>query len=128
MHRRVKALRPLLHAIVLSAIVLAGADVLLLALRNWPGSGLATLLDDGYFSVAIGVVLLAIVLVLARRLSRALDTAESAARLQQQVLDALEAGLVLFDAAGRIVFCNQHFLRSYASLGAAARPARATSS
>ena len=122
MHRRLKALRPLLQATVLSAIVLAGADVLLLALRNWPGSGLAKLLEDGYLSAAIGLVLLAIVLVLARRLSRALDAAESAARRQQQVLDALEAGLVLFDASGRIVFCNQHFLRSYASLGAAALP------
>ena len=29
---------------------------------------------------------------------------------------------MLFDASGRIVFCNQHFLRSYASLGAAALP------
>jgi diguanylate cyclase (GGDEF)-like protein len=122
MHRRVKALRPLLHATVLAAIVLAGADVLLLVLRNWPGSGLATLLDDGYFGVAIGVVLLAIVLVLARRLARALDKAELAARQQQQVLDALEAGLVLFDASGRIVFCNQHFARLYANLGAAALP------
>ena len=122
MHRRLKALRPLLHAMVLAAIVLAGADVLLLTLRNWPDSGLARWLEDGYFSVALGLVLLAIVLVLARRLEGALDSAELAARQQQQVLDALEAGLVLFDASGRIVFCNQHFLRSYASLGAAALP------
>jgi PAS domain-containing protein len=41
---------------------------------------------------------------------------------QQQVLDALEAGLVLFDAGGRIVFCNRHFLRVYAALGDAASP------
>ena len=122
MQTRLKALRPLLHATVLCAIALAGADLLLLALRSWPGSGAATFLDDGYFSAAIGVVLLAIVLVLARRLARALDRAESAARQQQQVLDALEAGLVLFDASGRIVFCNQHFLRLYANLGAAALP------
>ena len=98
MHRKVEALRPLLRGVVLAAIVLAGADLLLLALRHWPGLSLPTLFDDGYFSVAISVLLLAIVLVLARRLARALDRAESAARLQQQVLDALEAGLVLFDA------------------------------
>ena len=122
MHRKVEALRPLLRATVLAALVLAGADLLLLALRHWPGWSLPTLFDDGYFSAAISVVLLAIVLVLARRLARALDRAESAARLQQQVLDALEAGLVLFDANGRIVFCNRHFLRLYANLGAAASP------
>jgi diguanylate cyclase (GGDEF)-like protein len=122
MHRKVEALRPLLRGVVLAAIVLAGADLLLLALRHWLGLSLPTVVDDGYFSVAISVLLLAIVLVMARRLVRALDRAESAARLQQQVLDALEAGLVLFDAAGRIVFCNQHFHRLYASLGAAAAP------
>lgn|GEM_PF-843429 len=122
MHRKVEALRPLLRAMVLTAIVLAGADLLLLALKLWPGLSLPTLFDPGYFSVVVSVVLLAIVLVLAHRLARALDRAESAARLQQQVLDALQAGLVLFDSDGRIVFCNQHFLRVYASLGAAALP------
>ena len=127
MQRRLKALRPLLHATVLSAVVLAGADVLLLALRNWPGSGLATLLEDGYLSAAIGLVLLAIVLVLARRLSRALDAAELAARQQQQVLDALEAGLVLFDASGRIVSTSISCgpMRVWVPLRG---PARATSS
>jgi diguanylate cyclase (GGDEF)-like protein len=107
---------------VLAAIVVAGADLLLLMLRHRPGSSLPTLFVDGYFSVAISVVLLAIVLMLAHRLARALGRAESAARLQQQVLDGLEAGLVLFDAEGRIVFCNRHFFRLYASLGVAARP------
>ena len=122
MHRKVEALRPLLRGVVLAAIVLAGADLLLLALRHWPGLSLPTLFDDGYFSVAISVLLLAIVLVLGRRLARALDRAESAAWLQQEVLDALEAGLVLFDANRRIVFCNRHFLRLYGSLGTAALP------
>jgi diguanylate cyclase (GGDEF)-like protein len=103
---------------MLAAIVLVGADLLLMALRHWPGLGLPGLFGDGYFSVAISMVLLTLSLVLAR----ALDRAESAARLQQQVLDALEAGLVLFDADGRIVFCNRHFLRVYAKLGAAALP------
>ena len=111
MHRKVGALRPLLRAMVVVAIVLAGADLLLLALRHWPGSSLPTIFGDGYVSVAISVALLTLVLVLSRRLARALDRAESAVQLQQQVLDVLEAGLVLFDAAGRIVFCNRHFHR-----------------
>jgi len=122
MHRKVGALRPLLRAMVVAAIVLAGADLLLLALRHWPGSSLPTIFGDGYVSVAISVALLTLVLVLSRRLARALDRAESAVQLQQQVLDVLEAGLVLFDAAGRIVFCNRHFHRLYSSLGAAAAP------
>ena len=96
--------------------------MLLLALRHWPALRLPPLFDDGYVSAAISVVLLAIVLVLAHRLERAIKRAESAARLQQQVLDALQAGLVLFDANSRIVFSNQSFLRQYASLGAAASP------
>jgi diguanylate cyclase (GGDEF)-like protein len=122
MHRKVEALRPLLRGVVLATIVLAGADLLMKALRHWPGLGLPAFLDDAYLSVAIPVLLLAIVLLLNGRLARLLDRAEAAARLQQQVLDALEAGLVLFDANGRIVFCNRHFLRLYGNLGAAARP------
>ena len=122
MSRKVETLRPLLRGVVLAAIVLAGADLLLLALRHWPVLSLPTLFYDGYFSAAISVLLLAIVLVLGGRLARALHRAESAARLQQEVLDALEAGLVLFDANGCIVFCNRHFLRLYGSLGAAALP------
>ena len=112
----------MLRGTVLAAIVVAGADLLLLMLRHWPGSSLPTLFVEGYFSVVISVVLLSIVLMLAHRLARALGLAESAARLQQQVLDALEVGLVLFDADGRIAFCNRHFLRLYANLGAAALP------
>src|SRR6188508_1384884 len=115
MLRRFETLRPLLRAMVVAAIVLAGVDLLMLSLRRWPGWSLPTWFDDGYVSVAISVVLLVIVLTLARRLAGALDRAESAARRQQQVLDALEAGLVLFDADGRIVFCNRHFLRAYAA-------------
>ena len=122
MLRRFETLRPLLRAMVVAAIVLAGVDLLMLSLRRWPGWSLPTWFDDGYVSVAISVVLLVIVLTLARRLAGALDRAESAARRQQQVLDALEAGLVLFDADGRIVFCNRHFLRAYAALGDAASP------
>ena len=122
MHRKVGALRPLLRGVVLAAVFLAAADLLLLALSHWPGPSLPKVLADDYLSVAISLVLLAIVLVLARRLARALDQAESAARLQQQVLDALEAGLVLFDADGRIVFCNRHFRTLYSSLGSAASP------
>ena len=122
MQKKVEALRPLLRGMVVAALVLAGADLLLLALRHWPVLSLPPLFDDGYFSVAISVVLLAIVLVLAHRLERAIKRAQSAARLQQQVLDALQAGLVLFDANSRIVFSNQSFLRQYASLGAAASP------
>jgi diguanylate cyclase (GGDEF)-like protein len=122
MSRKVETLRPLLRGVVLAAIVLAGADLLLLALRHWPVLSLPTLFYDGYFSAAISVLLLAIVLVLGGRLARALHRAESAARLQQEVLDALEAGLVLFDANGCIVFCNRHFLRLYGSLGTAALP------
>ena len=122
MQRKVEALRPLLRGMVFAALVLAGADLLLLALRHWPALRLPPLFDDGYLSAAISVVLLAIVLVLAYRLERAIKRAQSAARLQQQVLDALQAGLVLFDANSRIVFSNQSFLRQYASLGAAASP------
>ena len=48
MHRKVEALRPLLRGVVLAAIVLAGLDLLLLALRQWPGLSLPTLFDDGY--------------------------------------------------------------------------------
>jgi len=110
-------LRPLPRATVLAAIVLAGADLLLL-IGHWPGLTLPKWLENGDFSAAVSVMLLAIVLVLAR----ALDRAESLARPQQLVLDALDAGLVLFDANGRIVFCNRHFLRLYANLGAAALP------
>jgi len=116
-HRKVAALRPLLRAMVPAAIVLAGAELLLL-IGHWPGSSLPSGFDRGYFGAAVSVMLLAIVLILAR----ALDRTESSARPQQQVLDALEAGLVLFDAYGRIVFCNRHFLRLYADLGAAALP------
>ena len=115
-------MRPLLRGMVFAALVLAGADLLLLALTHWPALRLPPLFDHGYFSAAIPVVLLAIVLVLAHRLERAIKRAQSAARLQQQVLDALQAGLVLFDANSRIVFSNQSFLRQYASLGAAASP------
>ena len=122
MQKKVEALRPLLRGMVVAALVLAGADLLLLALKHWPALRLPPLFDDGYFSAAISVVLLAIVLVLAHRLERAIRRAQSAARLQQQVLDALQAGLVLFDANSRIVFSNQSFLRLYASLGAAASP------
>ena len=117
MHRMVRTLRPLLRAMLLAAIVLVGADLLLL-IGHWPGSSLPTWFDESDFSAAVSVVLLAIVLGLAR----ALDRAESLARPQQQVLDALKAGLVLFDANGRIVFCNQHFLHLYADLGADVRP------
>jgi diguanylate cyclase (GGDEF)-like protein len=122
MHRKVRALRPLLRGLVLAAVMLVSADLALLVLNRWPRVALPPWLTGGYFSVAVSVALLVIVAVLAHRLVRALDRAEAAARQQQQVLDALQAGLVLFDAGGRIVFCNEHFQRSYAALGAAARP------
>ena len=122
MHRKIRALRPLLRAVVGAAIVLAGTDLLLLVLRHWPSPNRPTFFGEDYLSVAISIALLAIVLVLSRRLTHALDRAESAVRLQQQVLDVLQAGLVLFDASGRILFCNRHFRGLYASLGAAAAP------
>ena len=122
MHRKVRALRPLLRGLVLAAIVLVSADLALLVLNRWPSVALPPWLTGGWVSVAVSVALLAIVAVLAHRLVRALDRAEGAARQQQQVLDALQAGLVLFDTGGRIVFCNAHFQRSYAGLGAAAQP------
>ena len=122
MHKKVGALRPLLRGLVLAAIVLVGVDLLLLALDRWPGLRLPRGLGGGYASAAVSMALLAIVIVLALRLVRALNRAETAARLQQQVLDALQAGLVLFDAGGRIVFCNEDFRRAYASLGAAGQP------
>jgi len=122
MHKKVGALRPLLRGLAIAAIALVGADVLLLALNLWPGLHVPRWLAGGYLSVAVSLALLAIVCVLAHRLVRALDRAESAARLQQQVLDALQAGLVLFDSGGRIVFCNEHFRHAYAALGAAAQP------
>ncbi|HSW23053.1 MAG TPA: PAS-domain containing protein, partial [Burkholderiaceae bacterium] len=122
MLRRIGALRPLVRGLVLAAIVLAGADLLVLALKLWPGMRLPQWLGSGHFSAAVSVALLAIVLVLAYRLVHALRTAEAAARLQQQALDALQAGIVLFDAGGRIVFCNEDFRRAYAGLGAAGQP------
>jgi diguanylate cyclase (GGDEF)-like protein len=122
MPRNLEALRPLLRATVAVAVALAGVDLLLLAMRPWPEPGPAPWLQDRYLSAGISVVLLAIVLMLGTRLRRALGRAEAAARQQQQVLDALEAGVVLFDARGRMVFCNQHFQRLYASLGADSSP------
>ena len=92
-HRTVAASRPLLRALVPTAIGLAGAD-LLLVMGHWQGLSLPTWFDERHFSVAVSVILLAIVLVLAR----ALDRSESLGRPEQQVLDAIEAGLVLFDA------------------------------
>jgi diguanylate cyclase (GGDEF)-like protein len=122
MLRRVGALRPLLRGLVLAAIVLAGANLLLPVLNLWSGLQVPQWLDGGLFSVAVSAALLVIVGALGLRLVRALDHAVTAARLQQQVLDALQAGLVLFDAGGRIVFCNEHFRRAYAALGAAGQP------
>jgi len=108
MQRRIGALRPLLRGLVLAVIVLAGADLLVLALKPWPSVRLPPWLGSGHFSAAVSVVLLAIVLVLAYRLARALRTAQAAAHLQQQALDALQAAIALFDSGGRIVCCNEH--------------------
>jgi diguanylate cyclase (GGDEF)-like protein len=119
---RVGALRPILRWLVLVAMVLVGLDLALLVLRLSPGLPAPPWLDAGPVGVAISAALLALVLVLARRLVRALGLAEAAARQQQQVLDALQAGVVLFNADGRIAFCNEEFRRSYAALGAAAQP------
>jgi diguanylate cyclase (GGDEF)-like protein len=121
-YRGIRALHPLLRIVQLAAILLAGLDLLLLALRLGgllqPGEALGAPL----FSAAVSVVLLAAVLVTTRRLHRALAESEAASQQRQQAFDALGAGIVLFDAGHRIVLCNQDFRRTYGRLGAAAQP------
>lgn len=96
---------------------------------------------EEYLSVAISVALLSIVLVLSRRLAHALDQAESAVRLRQQVLEdqrreleqaqqelarsrrrledaieALPAGFELYDADDRLTMVNRTNLAMYPQL------------
>jgi len=112
-----------------TAIGLAGAD-LLLVMGHWPGPSLPTWFDERRFSVAVSLMLLAIVLVLAR----ALDRSQSLARPEQQVLDAIEAasrdaeqarerlaaaidalpaGFELYDAEDRLMMVNRMNLEMY---------------
>lgn len=120
MQSRISA-RTLLRLLLLSAVVLVGLDLLLLALRL--GSGLPELpLPAGRVFAAVSVMLLAIVVLLVRRLGGALAETQATARQRQQAFDALDAGIVLFDAQRRIVLCNEQFRRDYARVGRAALP------
>src|SRR5512134_2419805 len=97
-YENVGALRPWLRGVRLAAIVLAGLDLLLLALRLAGMLQPEQALGARLFSAAVSVALLAAVLITTRRLDRALGESEAASRQQQQVFDALDAGIVLFDA------------------------------
>ncbi|MCW5660874.1 MAG: diguanylate cyclase [Burkholderiaceae bacterium] len=121
-HANLRALRPLLRGVQLAAVLLAGLDLLLLALRLAGLLQPEQALGARLFSAAVSVLLLAAVLITTRRLERSLARSETASRQQQQVFDALGAGIVLFDAQHRIVLCNENFRRTYARLGAAAQP------
>jgi len=112
------SIRSRLRWLAVAAVALAGLDLLLVS-ALWtsplpsPGGGLV---------MAASLALLAAMLAMIFGLGRALARAEAASRMREHVLDALQAGIALFDASGRIVFTNQEFRRAYAGLGAAAQP------
>jgi len=116
------SMRALLRWLALAAVVLAGLDLVLLVPRLWPSQPALPSAGGGHLLIAASLSLLAAVLLMIFGLTRVLARAEAASRLREHVLDALQAGIVLFDAAGRIVFSNQEFRRAYAGLGAAAQP------
>jgi diguanylate cyclase (GGDEF)-like protein len=83
LYGKVGALRPLLRGVQVAAIVLAGLDLLLLALRLAEVLQPQQALGARLFSAAVSLALLAVVLMTTRRLDRALAQAETAAEQQR---------------------------------------------
>jgi len=118
-----QALRSLLALLRWLAIGLVAADLVLLGLRLWPGLlSPLQLLGGRLVSALVSIVLLAVVLLLVRRVEQLLQSAEDDARRQREVLDALQAGIVLFGRDGRIELTNNFVDDNYRALGAASRP------
>jgi diguanylate cyclase (GGDEF)-like protein len=116
-----KLMRPMLGRVQVLAAIFAAFTLLLLVL--WLGGllGHAEALGMLLPIVGVAVVLVATSLVIARRTDRISIDAGAAALRQRHVFDALDLGVVLFDADRRIVLFNEHFGHVYASLGDAVR-------
>lgn len=94
----------------------------LLGLSPEPMATLPTLLACLPFLVVYPLTIGAMTHRLSRQLAEQKGEVERSERLHRTTLEALEAGIVLFDADGKLVLCNRDFRELYGALGDALQP------
>jgi diguanylate cyclase (GGDEF)-like protein len=94
----------------------AAAAALLLGVHVEPAASLTTVVAALPFLVVFPLTIGFTTYKLSMRLARERAQAQQSARLHQATLDAMQAGIVLYDADDRLVLCNDDFRRLYGAL------------
>jgi diguanylate cyclase (GGDEF)-like protein len=117
--RSLKTLRLLASALVAADLVLVGALARALELSS-ASQGWA--LTATALAVAATLAIFALAWRSSIRLEAALDRSDAASARQREILDKLEAALVLYDADDRIELVNDDFRTLYPAVGDLVRP------
>ncbi len=101
-----------------------GAGVLLLDAPLVLAASLSTIIAALPFLVVYPLTIGLVTYRLSRRLSRQKQELAASEQLHRATLDAIDAGIVLFDADDRLVLCNRSFRELYADLAPVIQPGR----
>ncbi|HJV71348.1 sensor domain-containing diguanylate cyclase [Ideonella sp.] len=100
----------------------AGLGALLLGSALEPAATLPTILACLPFLVAYPLTIGLATYRLSRQLSRQKQAIERSERLHRTTLDAMDAGIVLYDAGDRLVLCNDDFRKLYGPIAPLLQP------